>query len=430
VWQEDVKGTGEENLSSLINPMGEWSEKLPVTTGNAISDALAKISRRMADSQQLKDKLYREAGAVAAASQSSESQADAFSGLYINVEPQDAAIRILNIKPSYSPGMQLAPGRYQLQISRQGYQTLNKWVTVSPGKDLQLDLELAAAASAAPLPAPAAAGAIVQEEVFRKHWAVVIGVSEYSDSRIPTLRYATADARSFHSWLIAAEGGRYAPQNVKLLLDKDATGRNIKDAMFNWLRQAIEEDIVLIYFAGHGSPDSPDSPENLYLLPYDTQYDNIAATGFPMWDVETALKRFIKAKRVVVMADACHSGGVGEAFDVARRSTRAIGVNPITSRLEKLSKVGDGVAVISASGEDQTSQEGNQWGGGHGVFTFYLMEGLKGGADYNSDRTVSLGELIPYLSEQVRRATRSAQSPTVAGKFDPAMTIARGGAGN
>ena len=53
------------------------------------------------------------------------------------------------------------------------------------------------------------------------------------------------------------------------------------------------------------------------------------------------------------------------------------------------------------------------------------MEALKGKADYNQDRRVSLGELIPYLSEQVRRSTRSAQSPTVSGKFDPALAIAR-----
>jgi uncharacterized caspase-like protein len=59
------------------------------------------------------------------------------------------------------------------------------------------------------------------------------------------------------------------------------------------------------------------------------------------------------------------------------------------------------------------------------VFTYYLMEALEGKADYNQDMKVSLGELIPYLSEQVRRATRSAQSPTVSGKFDPALTIAK-----
>jgi len=209
------------------------------------------------------------------------------------------------------------------------------------------------------------------------------------------------------------------------LLDREATGKNIKSALFSWLRRAIKEDVVIIYFAGHGSPDSPESPDNLYLLTYDTQYDNISSTGFPMWDIETALKRFIQARSVVVITDACHSGGVGQAFDIARRSARGVNVNPINQRFEQLSQISGGIAVISASGDKQTSQEGQQWGGGHGVFTYYFLKGLRGGADYNTDQQVNLGELIPYLSEQVRRATNSNQSPTIAGKFDPALTIGR-----
>jgi len=59
------------------------------------------------------------------------------------------------------------------------------------------------------------------------------------------------------------------------------------------------------------------------------------------------------------------------------------------------------------------------------VFTYFLLNDLKGAADYNKDTNVTLGELIPYLSEQVRRATRNAQCPTVAGKFDPALSIGR-----
>jgi uncharacterized caspase-like protein len=294
-----------------------------------------------------------------------------------------------------------------------------------------------AAAAAAPARQPAAAGveamppaaseppvATVQDS-RAQYWAVVIGVSEYADSRIPSLRYATADARAIYDWLVDPNGGRYAPARVKLLLDREATAANMKDALFNWLRQAIAEDVILIYFAGHGSPDSPDSAQNLFLLPNDTRYDNVAATGFPMWDIETALKRFIKAKRVVVIADACHSGGVGASFDIARRAAGTTPSNPISSGIQSLSRVGDGIAVISASDERQFSAEGEKFGGGHGVFTHFLLEGLKGQADYNRDSRVTLGELIPYLSEQVRRETLSNQSPTVAGKFDPAISIAR-----
>jgi tetratricopeptide (TPR) repeat protein len=265
----------------------------------------------------------------------------------------------------------------------------------------------------------------VPSAISGKRWAVVIGISDYQDTRISPLRYASEDARAFYGWLVSPDGGKYAPSNVKLLLNNEATGINIKDTLFDWLKQAIEEDVVIIYFAGHGSPGSPDSPDNLFLLPYDVDYDKIATTGFPMWDIETALKRFIKAKKVIVMADACHSGGVGSAFDIARRSDRALKLNPISSGLQNLSQIGDGVAVISASDDRQYSQESQNWGGGHGVFTYFLLEGLKGEADYNSDTHVTLGELIPYLSEQVRRATRNSQSPTVAGKFDPALGIGK-----
>ena len=258
-----------------------------------------------------------------------------------------------------------------------------------------------------------------------QRWAVVIGISRYKDTRIPPLRYASDDAKSFYKWLISPNGGKYAPTNVKLLLDRDASLKNIRDTLFAWLKQALEEDVVTIYFAGHGSPDSPDSPDNLFLLPYDVQYDSIAATGFPMWDIETALKRFIKAKKVIVIADACHAGGVGQSFDIVRRANRAIKVNPISSGLQSLSKMGDGVCIISAYDDKQFSQESEKWGGGHGVFPYFLLKGLKEEADYNKDNIVSLGEIIPYLSEQVRMATRNAQSPTVAGKFDPALSIGR-----
>ena len=285
----------------------------------------------------------------------------------------------------------------------------------SPGR--KPEVGTAEAKAPAPAAAPAAARA--------QHWAVVVGVSDYADSRIPSLRFAAADARAVYDWLVDPNGGRYAPARVRLLLDREATATNIRDALFNWLRQAIAEDVVLIYFAGHGSPDSPDSAQNLFLLPNDTRYDNVAATGFPMWDIETALKRFIAARRVVVIADACHSGGVGASFDLARRAVEGARVNPIASGLQSLSRVGDGIAVISASDERQLSAEGARFGGGHGVFTYFLIEGLRGAADYSRDGRVSLGELIPYLSENVRRETQSAQSPTVAGKFDPAMSIAR-----
>ncbi|MRR17833.1 MAG: hypothetical protein EG826_15400 [Deltaproteobacteria bacterium] len=300
------------------------------------------------------------------------------------------------------------------QLKQDLYSNSPKWTAGIGASAKKVDPAAPPAVRQSPPPAPLAA-----------KWAVVVGISRYKDSRIAGLRYAAADARAFYDWLVSREGGGYAPVRVRLLTDSQATAQNIRGALFNWLKQALEEDMVTIYFAGHGSPESPDSLNNLFLLPYDVDYADIATTGFPMWDIETALKRFIRARKVVVVADACHSGGVGRSFDVARRGSRGIEINPIGSGLQNLSQLADGIAVISASDDKQFSQEGQQWGDGHGVFTYFLLKGLKGEADYNKDGQVTLGELIPYLSEKVRRETQNAQSPTVAGKFDPALSIGR-----
>jgi len=258
-------------------------------------------------------------------------------------------------------------------------------------------------------------------------WAIVVGVSRYADSRVPDLRYAAADAGKFYDWLVDPKGGGVAPVRVKKLVDKDATYENLREALFVWSKQALAEDLMVIYFAGHASPESPDAMENLYLLPFDVAYDKIGSKGFPMWDVETALRKSIKARKVVVIADACHAGGIGSGFVSVARDPRNLEAVPsrLTEGLQGLTKVNDGVAVLTASGAKQLSREGEQWGGGHGVFTHFLLKGLQGEADYNHDGKVTLGELIPYVSENVRRETKSAQSPEVAGKFDPALTLGK-----
>lgn len=340
------------------------------------------------------------------------------------------------LKADSTKFLSFTPNARNIYISLQEASVMTKKFTLAETVDLTTaNKPVMAAESATPAPPqapqPVPASPITQDNSAipvggtGQSWAVIIGVSSYKDSRIPSLRYATSDAKSLYTWLTDAMGGRYAPSNVRLLLDEKATANNIRDALFNWLAGALEEDTVLIYYAGHGTPQSPDNPQNLYLLPSDADYDNVAATAFPMWDIETALKRFIKAKKVIIIGDACHAGGVGQSFDMARRASRSVEVNPISTSFQSLSAIGDGICVISAADEKQLSQEGMEWGGGHGVFTYYLLQALYGQADYNKDGSVTLGELIPYLSEQVRRATKNAQCPTVAGKFDPALSIKR-----
>jgi uncharacterized caspase-like protein len=68
-------------------------------------------------------------------------------------------------------------------------------------------------------------------------------------------------------------------------------------------------------------------------------------------------------------------------------------------------------AVITASDVSQLSYESDQFGGGHGVFTYYLLKGLHGEADANKDGTVTAGELFAYVHDNVAKATSGNQSP-------------------
>ena len=56
---------------------------------------------------------------------------------------------------------------------------------------------------------------------------------------------------------------------------------------------------------------------------------------------------------------------------------------------------------------------------------YYLLEGLKGAADFDRNGSVSVGEVTVFVSQQVRRATRNAQNPIVAGRFDPSLVIGK-----
>lgn len=254
-----------------------------------------------------------------------------------------------------------------------------------------------------------------------KRWAVIVGVSDYADRRIRPLRYADRDARAFYDFLVsdAAGLGGFPRENVVLLLNRDATHQNLRTALFNFLKEATEEDQIVIYFAGHGAPD-PERLNQLYLLTYDTRVDNIAGSAFPMDQVAQATRDLL-ARDIIVIADACHSAGVG-----GQVALRDVNVNQINQTfLQELNASTGGLTIFTASQATQASHEGEQWGGGHGIFTWHMLEGLRGQADEDEDRIVTMVEMMEFTRERVRRETRNAQIPTISQTaFDQALPLA------
>jgi len=255
-----------------------------------------------------------------------------------------------------------------------------------------------------------------------ERWAVIIGISKYrSLAREHQLRYAAADARALHAFLRTPQGGAFAPDHVRLLLDEEATLRAMKSALGNFLLSAGRDDMVMIFFAGHGQVEQGRT-DTVYLLPYDVDPKDLFATAYAVQELRAALSRRVYAQRVVMIVDACHSGSLGQA-DVLTR-----GASDVLSRyLTAIGSSENGRAVLTASSPTELSQEGEKWGGGHGVFTHHLLEALKGGADVRadggSDGIVSLHEAFEYTLRNVARDTKNAQHPSLSGAYNIPLAV-------
>jgi hypothetical protein len=247
------------------------------------------------------------------------------------------------------------------------------------------------------------AGATTQ--LHGRKYALVIGISRYKNNLrgIPNLEYADVDARSMYAFLQQPAAGGFAREDMLFLANEEATIANIRHALTSFIARAAEDDLLLIFFAGHGGPD-PSAPQNLYVIAYDTNVAEMPETALAMSDLRKYIERNLRSQRVVLLLDTCHSAGLSDG-------TRGLGNNLANLYLEKLLYQEKGRAIITSSDVNEPSHESERWGKGHGVFTYYLLQGLKGSADTNQDRLVTVGELFRYVRQKVRLDTQFLQNP-------------------
>lgn len=241
-------------------------------------------------------------------------------------------------------------------------------------------------------------------------WAVVVGISKYNERSLE-LRYANKDAQSFYGFLKSPQGGAVPDKQIDLLLDRNATRADIIQAINTKLRMAYDEDVVVIFIACHGIPDEVTG--ELYFLGYDADTRNIPGTGISQTDIQKAIGA-ARAKKVLVIADACHSGAISLSPQMAARGNTAYLTNKL---LMSLTEAKNGVAMITASSASEFSREGEQWDG-HGVFTYHLVNGLNGPADKNLDGIVTIREIHEYVYRKVADDTDGNQHPDLQGRFD------------
>jgi tetratricopeptide (TPR) repeat protein len=209
--------------------------------------------------------------------------------------------------------------------------------------------------------------------------------------------------------LISQQGGEFPASHVHMLTDSQATLANVLHELDTWLPSVTTpDDRVLIYFAGHGFISGGKG----YLAPYDIDTHNIAATAIPMETLGRLVGTTIKGKWKVLITDACHSGAITPETDPKQLNQLLLDVH-------------QSIFSLTASRDREQSFESAEWGGGHGIFTYYVVQGLQGSADANSDGVVTADELAEYVHTNVRQATGSRQNPTSErGSFDPNMLLA------
>ena len=254
-------------------------------------------------------------------------------------------------------------------------------------------------------------------EIRRNIWAVVIGINDYPNVR--QLKFAVNDAKAFYDYLVSRS--HIPAENVTLLLDQEATLTRLRSTLGTHLkRKAGKDDMVIIYFAGHGSTEkdvmSPDGDGlEKYLLPYDADRRDFYASALPMREISHIFNR-VRSERLVFLADSCYSGASGG---------RTIGITGTRSDISEtfLYRVtsGKGRVIITASGANEVSAEKDDLK--HGVFTYYLLEGLRGKADADKDGLITVDEAYRYVSDQVPRATGQEQHPVKKGTVEGRLIL-------
>ena len=225
-------------------------------------------------------------------------------------------------------------------------------------------------------------------------YALVVGIDQYQNQAqgITPLRYAVGDARAIYQALVDPRRGGFLPENVTLLTDdspEKPTNIAIGKALNRLVTSTREGDLVLVFFSGHGYEDQG----RAYLLPANADLEALDQSAIERDAFVRQIDR-LAAKKVIVVLDACHSGGVNRGGKGAGKDAA------LSTRYYENFSGSQGRAFIASSGGGELSWEDEDKG--HGVFTSALVDGLSGKADQQPrDGVISLNELRAYVETEV-----------------------------
>jgi hypothetical protein len=251
-------------------------------------------------------------------------------------------------------------------------------------------------------PAPVLGKSIIKSDIDElpaikiKHnknaYAIVIGIENYRQ-KLPKADFATRDAKLMSEYLSTVLG--YPEENVITLLNDHASNVDLVKYFEGWLPNNVEKDsTVFIYYSGHGAPNTKTG--DAYLVPYDGDPSFIEQTGYPLKKLYEFLNK-LPAKEITVALDSCFSGAGG-------KSVIAKGARPLVMNLQNNINLSNNMTIMTASSGNQTSSTYDEKG--HGLFTYFMLKGIKNEDVVKRDGTLNIKELYAYIKPQVERIAR------------------------
>lgn len=243
---------------------------------------------------------------------------------------------------------------------------------------------------------------------LRNGVAVIIGIERYKYA--PEATYKVRDAQVFYDYCRHVFG---IPEgNIYFRLNEDASKAEI-DYIFNeegWIKKRVEpgKSDLIIYLAGHGFTDLRSGKP--YFIPYDVR--PVQANNGLLLEMVYNILAELKLRSVTMFVESCFSGLSGEGVSLqANLNPLVIGLTPVSKALLKSKKM---VVFTAASGREFSANSDKFK---HGIFTYFVLKGLKGSADKNRDKAITTEELFLYVSENVKREVLeqwdAEQNPTI-----------------
>lgn len=243
---------------------------------------------------------------------------------------------------------------------------------------------------------------------FDQGYALVIGVANYPNVR-PLPESVLNDARAVSAILRDPARAGYPSNQVKLLLDKEATRQGILNGLAWLANNAGKDATAVVYFSGHGGRITSGEHAGNYLIPYDTRLNAIKTTAISSAEFTAALNK-IQTQKLVVLLDACHSGGTGDPKDLDPDTGALINADvkamdePVVKRglddaaYDQL-KQGSGRVIFASSKSEEVSYVLPN--AQNSLFTQCLLEAIDGKAKHEGDGLLRIFDVVSYVFQEV-----------------------------